>query len=93
MATAESRSGKENAHKNVPAALAGVDSRALVRPGSGKRKAPKPGSLKQSTLPFTKKPNTGPAADSGAMAGAAAKAAAKPPVQSVVCDSDPIIID
>ncbi|CAK0786707.1 hypothetical protein CVIRNUC_009921 [Coccomyxa viridis] len=91
-AKSDSKSGKENAPKNLPAALAGVDSRALVRPGSGKRKAPKPGSLKQSTLPFTKKPNTGSAADSGALAGAAAKTAATPPVQSGVCDSDPIII-
>ena len=65
----------------------------MVRPSSGKRKALKLSGLKQSTLPFAKKPNTASAANRESVAAAAAKAAATPAVQSGVDDSDPIIID
>ena len=75
---AGSRNGKENARKGLPAALAGEDSRSLVRPSSAKRKLEKLGSLKQSTLSFAKKPASG--ADGGAAAnGSAAKAEAPKP--------------
>ena len=65
-AAAGSRNGKENARKGLPAALAGEDSRSLVRPSSAKRKLEKLGSLKQSTLSFAKKP--APGAGGGAAA-------------------------
>ena len=77
-AAAGSRNGKENARKGLPAALAGEDSRSLVRPSSAKRKLEKLGSLKQSTLSFAKKP--APGRDGGAAAkGSAAKAEAPKP--------------
>lgn len=85
---AGSKNGKENSHKHLPAALAGEDSRSLMRPSSAKRAAPKPPTaLKQSTLPFAKKPKTGQAP------AAAAKVEAKPASTAVEDECEPIVID
>ena len=96
---AGSKNGKENAHRNLPAALAGENSKSLIRPSSAKRKLDKMGSLKQSTLPFAKKPSTGgptklsteTAAKPEAQPAAKSAAAARPvPADD---NDDPIVID
>ena len=82
---AGSKLGKENAPRNVPAAVAGESSKSLVRPASAKRKLEKLGSLKQSTLQFGKKGSTRSAAKERA------QPAAKP--APATSDSEPIVID
>ena len=82
---AGSKHGKENAPRNVPAAIAGEDSKSLVRPSSAKRKLEKLGSLKQSTLQFAKKASTGAAAKAGTRP--------SPKPAPATSDSGPIIID
>lgn len=82
---AGSKLGKENAPRNVPAAIAGENSKSLVRPSSAKRKLEKLGSLKQSTLHFAKKASTGSAAKERA------QPAAKP--APATSDNEPIVID
>lgn len=83
---AGSKPGKENAPRNVPAALAGENSKSLVRPSSAKRKLEKLGSLKQSTLQFAKKPSTGLDAKAGGQA-------AVKPAPAADDDDEPIVID
>ena len=81
---AGSKNGKENAPRNLPAALAGENTKNLVRPSNAKRKLVNLNSLKQSTLQFAKKPNTGTEAKK-------AQPAAKPAPATV--DNAPIVID
>ncbi len=83
---AGSKQGKENAPRNVPAALAGENSKSLVRPSSAKRKLEKVGALKQSTLQFAKRPSTGLATKAGIQT-------AVKPEPAVDDDDEPIVID
>ncbi len=70
----------------MPAALAGENSKSLVRPSSAKRKLEKLGSLKQSTLQFAKKPSTGLATKTEAQT-------AVKPAPAADDNDEPIVID